>query len=77
MNIKVYTTSSCPYCVKLKNFLKENGVKFKEINISVYPEAAKELKNITGQTGVPVVLFGSHKIIGFDEGRLRKVLNIK
>jgi glutaredoxin 3 len=77
MNIKVYTNSSCPYCIKLKKFLKDNGVKFKEINISVYPEAAKELKDITGQTGVPVVLFGSQKIIGFDENRLKKVLNIK
>ncbi len=75
--IKVYTNSSCPYCIKLKNFLKKNGVKFKEINISKYPEAAKELKNKTGQTGVPVTLFGSHKIIGFDENRLRNLLKIK
>jgi glutaredoxin len=77
MNIKIYTNSNCPYCIKLKKFLKEHGVKFKEINLSVYPEAAKELKYITGQTGVPVVLFGSQKIVGFDEHRLRRVLNIK
>lgn len=77
MSIKVYTSSSCSYCNKLKKFLKEHGVRFKEINISVYPEAAKELRDITGQTGVPVVLFGSQKIVGFDEHRLRKVLNIK
>jgi len=75
--IKVYTNSSCPYCIKLKNFLKKNEVKFKEINISRYPEAAKELKSRTGQTGVPVTLFGSHKIIGFDENRLRNLLKIK
>jgi glutaredoxin 3 len=77
MTIKVYTNSSCPYCIKLKNFLKKNGVKFKEINISRYPEAAKELKRKTGQTGVPVTLFGSHKIVGFDENRLRNLLKIK
>jgi glutaredoxin 3 len=77
MNITVYTNSSCPYCIKLKKFLKENGVKFKEINISIYPEAAKELNNKTGQTGVPVTLFGNHKIVGFDENRLRNLLNIK
>jgi glutaredoxin 3 len=77
MSIKVYTSSGCPYCIKLKNFLKEHGVKFKEINISVYPEAAKELKDITGQTGVPVVLFGSQKIVGFDESRMKQILNVK
>lgn len=75
--IKVYTNSSCPYCIKLKTFLKKNGIKFKEINISKYPEAAKELKNKTGQTGVPVTLFGNNKIIGFDENRLRSLLKIK
>ncbi len=77
MNIKVYTNSNCPYCIKLKRFLKEHGVKFKEINISVYPQAAKELKSKTGQTGVPVTLFGNHKIVGFDELKLRRLLKIK
>ena len=77
MTIKVYTNSSCPYCIRAKKFLKEHGIKFKEINISVYPQAAKELKNKTGQTGVPVLLFGNHKIVGFDENKLKKILNIK
>jgi len=77
MTVKVYTNSSCPYCTRVKNFLKEHGIKFKEINISTYPQAAKELKEKTGQTGVPVILFGSHKIIGFDESKLIKLLNIK
>ena len=77
MTIKVYTNSSCPYCNRVKGFLKEHGIKFKEINISTYPSAAKELKDKTGQTGVPVILAGSHKIVGFDEGKLRRILKIK
>jgi glutaredoxin 3 len=77
MTIKVYTSSSCPYCIRVKNFLKAHSIKFKEINISRYPEAAKELKEKTGQTGVPVILFGSHKVIGFDENKLRRLLKIK
>jgi len=77
MTIKVYTNSSCPYCTRVKKFLKEHNIKFKEINISVYPQAAKELKSKTGQTGVPVVLTGSHKIVGFDENKLRNILKIK
>jgi glutaredoxin 3 len=77
MTIKVYTNSSCPHCIRVKKFLKEHGIKYREINISIYPEAAKELKNKTGQIGVPVLLFGNHKIVGFDENKLRKILNIK
>ncbi len=77
MTIKVYTNSSCPYCTRAKRFLKEHGIKFKEINISTYPQAAKELKEKTGQTGVPVILTGNHKIVGFDENKLRNILKIK
>jgi glutaredoxin 3 len=77
MTVKVYTSSSCPYCNRAKRFLKEHGIKFKEINISRYPEAAKELKRKTGQTGVPVILTGNHKVVGFDENKLRRLLKIK
>lgn len=77
MKVLVYTSSSCPYCKKTKDFLKKNRVKFKEINISKYPSAAKELKNKTGQSGVPVTLAGNNKIIGFNEEKLRRVLKIK
>jgi glutaredoxin 3 len=77
MTIKVYTNSSCPHCTRAKKFLKEHGIKFKEINISTYPQAARELKEKTGQTGVPVILFGSHKIVGFDENKLKRLLKIK
>jgi glutaredoxin 3 len=77
MTIKLYTSSSCPYCMRAKKFLKEHGIKFKEINISVYPQAAKELKEKTGQTGVPVILTGNHKIVGFDEKKLRNIFKIK
>lgn len=72
----VYTSSSCAYCKKLKKFLKENGVKFKEINISRHPEAAGELKKKTGQTGVPVTLYGSKKVVGFNKEKLKRVLKI-
>ena len=77
MTIKVYTNSSCPYCSRVKGFLKEHDIKFKEINISTYPSAAKELKEKTGQTGVPVIFAGNHKIVGFDESKLRRILKIK
>lgn len=77
MKVKVYTSSSCPYCNKVKRFLKKHNVKFKEINVSKFPSAAKELKRKTGQTGVPVVLAGSKKVVGFNEPKLRRVLKIK
>ena len=32
--IELYTTNSCPFCIKAKNLLKKKKVEFKEINVS-------------------------------------------
>jgi len=32
-HVKIYTTSSCPYCLNAKRLLKSKGVEFEEINI--------------------------------------------
>ena len=53
--IKVYTTTRCPYCVKAKEFLKSKGVQFKEINVETDSKAAKEMVELSGQSGVPVL----------------------
>ncbi len=41
--ITVYTTDTCPYCVMMKNFLKEQGLPFKEVNVQQDPVAANRL----------------------------------
>jgi predicted DsbA family dithiol-disulfide isomerase len=32
-NITVYTTNTCPYCTMVKNFLDEQGLEYKEVNV--------------------------------------------
>ena len=71
-SITVYSTPTCPYCVKVKEFLKEKGLKYKEINVA---EDRKELDNMvekSGQMGVPVTEIDGKIIIGFDEKALEK-----
>jgi glutaredoxin 3 len=38
--ITVYTTNTCPYCMMMKNFLKDQGFPFKEVNVQRDPIAA-------------------------------------
>lgn len=64
--ITVYTTSTCPYCVMMKNFLKEKGLPFKEVNIQQDPIAADHLVKATGQMGVPQTEINSQWVLGFD-----------
>ena len=77
MAVKIYTTPTCPWCKKTKEFFKENKVKFKEINVATNQKAAKEMVEKSGQTGVPVVDVDGTMIVGFDESKLKKALKLK
>ena len=48
----LYTQNDCPYCVMMKNKLKEWGYTWDECNISYYPENKKFLKE-QGHRTVP------------------------
>jgi len=60
-----------------KNFFKANNVEFAEHNVASDLEKRKEMIDKTGQMGVPVIEAAGEVIVGFDEGRLRTILNIK
>jgi len=75
--VKVYSTPSCPYCVALKNFLKENKIDFEDIDVSQDEKAREEMIQKTGQMGVPVIEINSEFIVGFDKERISQLLNIK
>jgi len=51
-DITVYTTTTCPYCVMIKNFLNDNKLAFTEINVEQNPTKMQELVKNTGQMGV-------------------------
>ncbi len=74
--IKVYSTPTCPYCVTLKNFLKENNIQFEDIDVSQNEIAAKEMIEKSGQMGVPVVDIDGEIIVGFDREKIKKILKI-
>lgn len=75
--IKVYSTQTCPYCVTLKNFFKENGFEFEDIDVSFDTEKQKEMIDKSGQMGVPVIDIDGQIIIGFDRAKIIKSLGIK
>lgn len=74
--IKVYSTVTCPWCHKLKEFLKENGVDFEDIDISANPKAAEEMIEKSGQMTVPVLDIDGAIIIGFDRESIARALGL-
>lgn len=75
--VKIYSTPSCPYCFTLKEFLKEHGVEFEDIDVSKDKEAAKRMIEKTGQRGVPVAEIDGDFVVGFNKEKISKLLNIK
>ena len=61
----VYSTPTCPYCVYAKDFFKEKGVQFEDVDVSIDRVRAQEMIQKSGQMGVPVVDIGGEIIIGF------------
>ncbi|KYD24673.1 glutaredoxin family protein [Geobacillus sp. NFOSA3] len=72
--VTVYTTTTCPYCVMVKNFLREQGVPFEEVNVQRDPVAARKLVETTGQVGVPQIEIDGQWVIGFDPDAIMQLL---
>ena len=75
--VLIYTTPTCAWCHRTKEFFREHNIKYKEIDVSSNEKAASEMIEKSGQMGVPVIDIDGKIIIGFDEPALRKLLNIK
>lgn len=74
--VKVYSTNSCPWCVKAKNYLKSVNIEFEEFNVQEDMEARDEMINKSKQMGVPVLDINGTVIVGFDKNTIDSALNI-
>ena len=76
-NIKVFSTEFCPYCVSLKEFLKEKNIEFQAIDVTEDLKAQEDMIEKSGQMGVPVVEIDGQIIVGFDREKISQILGIK
>jgi glutaredoxin-like YruB-family protein len=70
----LYSTPTCPYCRMAKDFLEEQNVEVKVVDVSEDVEAARKMVDKSGQMGVPVMEVENTIIVGFDRGAYRKAL---
>ena len=72
----IFTSSSCPWCNRVKQYLREKRFRFREVNVERDAEGARELRR-RNIMRVPVVLINNHPIVGFDKAKIDKLLGIK
>jgi glutaredoxin-like YruB-family protein len=75
--IVVFSTPNCGWCRKLKDYLREKGFRFKEIDVSKDQKAAQDVVRKTGQMGVPVTLINNRPIVGFNKTEIDRLLKIR
>lgn len=73
----LFSSGSCPWCNRTKSYLRQKGIRVKEVRVDKDPDAAKDVVRMTGQMGVPVLLIGTTKMVGFDKGRIDRLLGLK
>ena len=75
--VTVYVSPTCVWCGRVKDYLRQQGVTFREIDVSVDPAAAQALVARSGQMGVPQVEIGHEIVVGFDKPRLERLLGLQ
>ena len=66
--VKIYTTSTCPYCIRAKQILKANGVEqLDEIRVDEVPAQRVTMMEITGRRPVPQIFIGTTHVGGCDD----------
>ena len=76
MNVKVYSTPTCHFCLQLKEWLNKHKIEFENVDVSTDQKASQEMMEKSGQMGVPVTDIDGEIIIGFDKGRIAGKLNV-
>ena len=74
--VLVFTTPTCPWCVRAKQYLRERNVRFREVDVARDPAAARDLVRRSGQMGVPVVEIDGRPIVGFDKQQIDRLLGL-
>ncbi|MCK9603063.1 MAG: glutaredoxin family protein [Candidatus Omnitrophica bacterium] len=74
--VLVYSTPTCPYCIRAKQFLSENNIPFENFDVGANQQKAEEMVQKSGQMGVPVLDIDGQIIIGFDKEKIKQALGV-
>lgn len=72
--VVVFSTPTCPWCVKAKEYLSENSIPFKDVDVSQDHVAAQQMILKSGQMGVPQLWIDDAVIVGFNKNAIDELL---
>jgi len=75
-DVKVFSTPTCPYCLRLKSYLQEKNISFANIDVSSNELGLQEMIRVSGQMGVPVIVIDGDVTVGFDKEKINQKLGL-
>lgn len=64
----VYTTTTCPYCVRAKTLLRQKGVEYREVDVSDNPALREKMTaEAGGRRTVPQIFIDGKPVGGYDD----------
>jgi glutaredoxin 3 len=75
--VTIYSTPACHFCHAAKEFFAENNITYTEHDVAGDATKRQEMVEMTNQMGVPVIRIDDDVIIGFDEDKIKELLEIK
>lgn len=76
-DITLYTTTMCPVCGMVREFLTRMNIEYKEVNVDFNPIEMIKLIGKTRRLSVPQTNINGYWVFGFDPVRILEVLNAK
>lgn len=73
----IFTTPSCSFCRSAKKYLREQGIPFKDVDVTRDSAAARDMVRRSRQQGVPVIDIGGKIIVGFDRPKIDRLLGLR
>ena len=67
MSMKLYELDGCPYCKKVQRKLDELDLDYESVKVPSSHSRRDEVKEVSGQTGVPVLVDKKHGVDGMPE----------
>ena len=72
--IVVFSTPTCSWCKKLKEYLKMQGYTYKDIDVSRDDAGLKDMIRKSGQQSVPQVWINNYPVVGFDRDKIGRLI---
>jgi len=70
----LFTSPTCSFCRAAKMYFRQQHIRFREVDVSRDPAAARDMVRRSRQQGVPVIDIGGKIVVGFDQPKIDKLL---